>query len=133
MAYKEQTVRRHEPLDRFHNASARLRAEIDQQVPAEDDVIGPFAGKDTIIQEVSVDEMYSLSDFILQEILATHGHEVTVAKRFRHTAKRMYGVNRMLRLAEQGPADVERVDPVVIRLQSCFPEHHGDRVRLLSA
>jgi hypothetical protein len=132
MTDKEKTVLHHEPLYSLHHAGARLCPEIDQQVPAEHNVVGPFAREDTIIQKVPVDEAHSVPSLVLQNVLAPHGHKISITKRLRYTAKGMLRVGRALRFAEKSPADVQRIYPVLLGAQSGFLKHHGDGVRLFS-
>ena len=101
MAHKKQTVGCQESLNSLHHAIARFCSEIDQQVPAEDDVIRMSASEDTLVHVVAVNEMHPVPYCVLQDVLATSGHKIALTKRLGDAAKRVPGISCAFCLLEQ--------------------------------
>ena len=120
-----------EPIESGHRALAGVAIEIDEQVPAEDDVMRwPIAEK-IRIDEVSTDESHRLLHRRIQGKALRAFMEVTRPERGIGPPEGIQAVHPPAGFRERPVADVHGVDAELRGSEAGVEERHGDGVGLL--
>ena len=110
----------------------RWPVEVNQQVPAKDEVISSFAGQKIVPQDVALVKMNALAYCRIQHKPLFGMLEITVAELEVLAAKRVFAINRALSAGQCPRADIHTVDLEPVARHSGVFQRHRQRIRLLA-
>ncbi|MCY1215400.1 hypothetical protein D9M72_272430 [compost metagenome] len=131
-ADEKQAVGHGQPRQRLHRAPLVGRIEIDQQVAAEHEVIGRFAGEQVGIDQVALQQPHLCTHTRVQRVAGGAGREIAVAEIQRAAAEGVGAVLALARARQRTGADVDGVDAKACRRHAGIEQGHGDRIGLFA-